>query len=306
MIACVAISPALDITYRLSELRTGEVNRAASVLARAGGKGVNVAAVAHRLGMPVELLAPLGGATGDEIRARANADGLPVRDIRTRTATRRTVTVVAGDAHPTGLYEPPARLERLEWRALADLALATDPGGIVVVSGRIPPGVEPDDIGALVDGVRRRGGRIVADTSGAALVAAARAGATALKPNASELAEATGEADWRRGARRLVDAGAGLVLVSLGPDGLAACSPGRIVRARGIPELAGNPTGAGDAVVAALAAGLLRGDQLGEIMRACAATGSAAVLQPTAGTVDVDDIDRLRADVIIEEEPWDW
>jgi 1-phosphofructokinase family hexose kinase len=265
-----------------------------------------VAAVARRLGIPVELLAPLGGATGDEVRARAEADGIPVHVIRTRAATRRTVTVVAGDEHPTGLYEPPARLERQEWRELADRALATDPAGVVVVSGRTPPGVEPDDIGELVDGVRRRGGRVVADTSGPALVAAARAGAAALKPNASELAEATGEADWRRGARRLVDAGAGLVLVSLGPAGLAGCGPRRIVRARGISELTGNPTGAGDAVVAALAAGLLRSDELGEIMRACAATGAAAVLQPTAGMVDLDDVDRLRAGVTIEEEPWDW
>jgi 1-phosphofructokinase family hexose kinase len=252
------------------------------------------------------LLAPLGGATGEEVRARAAADGIPIQVVRTQTATRRTVTVVADDAHPTGLYEPPARLERHEWRELADRALATDPAGVVVVSGRTPPGVEPDDIGELVDGVRRRGGRVVADTSGTALVAAARAGATALKPNASELAEATGEADWRRGARRLVDAGAGLVLVSLGPDGLAACGPRRIVRARGVPELTGNPTGAGDAVVAVLAAGLLRGDELGEIMRACAATGAAAVLQPTAGMVDIDDVDRLRAGVTIEEEQWDW
>jgi fructose-1-phosphate kinase PfkB-like protein len=78
------------------------------------------------------------------------------------------------------------------------------------------------------------------------------------------------------------------------------------VRARGIPQLPGNPTGAGDAVVAALAAGLMNGDELGQIMRACAATGAAAVLQPSAGMVDSDDVDRLRGGVPIEEEPWDW
>ncbi len=105
---------------------------------------------------------------------------------------------------------------------------------------------------------------VVVDTSGAGLLAAARAGAHALKPNREELAEATGLADPLDGARALLDLGARLVVVSLGADGLLAI--GRhgapVVRADCPGSLHGNATGAGDAAVAAIAVSLAAGDDL--------------------------------------------
>jgi tagatose 6-phosphate kinase len=103
------------------------------------------------------------------------------------------------------------------------------------------------------------------------------------------------------GARALQRKGARHVVVSLGADGVLAVAPdGTVVRAGLGEHLRGNPTGAGDAAVAAVAAGLARGSAWDECVRDAVAWSAAAVLQPTAGVVDPADIDRLRAAVRVE------
>jgi fructose-1-phosphate kinase PfkB-like protein len=118
---------------------------------------------------------------------------------------------------------------------------------------------------------------------------AAAAGASALKPNQSELRETTGEADPAVGARRLIEAGARLVLVSLGEDGMLivdstdARTP---LRARLPRALEGNPTGAGDAAVAAIGSCLAEQVTDAEtILRRATAWSAAAVLMPIAGAI---------------------
>ena len=78
---------------------------------------------------------------------------------------------------------------------------------------------------------------------------------------------------------------------------------GRGWRGRLAQPLHGNPTGAGDAAVAALAAGLATHAPAHDLVRAAVAWSAAAVLQPVAGHVDPADIDRLTGQVQIEELP---
>lgn len=64
-----------------------------------------------------------------------------------------------------------------------------------------------------------------------------------------------------------------------GPAGRWRARPARLLR--------GNPTGAGDALVAALALGLARGHSLPEMLRAGIGASAAAVLAPVAGEIDL-------------------
>ena len=77
---------------------------------------------------------------------------------------------------------------------------------------------------------------------------------------------------------------------------------GEVLRAALGTPLAGNPTGAGDAAVAALAAGLARGATDRDALADAVAWSAAAVLHPLAGQVRQDDIDRLRPLVRVEQE----
>jgi tagatose 6-phosphate kinase len=68
------------------------------------------------------------------------------------------------------------------------------------------------------------------------------------------------------------------------------------------PELiAGNPTGAGDALVAALALGTARGEPWQDVLRAGVALSAAAVASPLAGEVDQTEAARLHPGVVVEE-----
>ena len=84
-------------------------------------------------------------------------------------------------------------------------------------------------------------------------------------------------------AAGLRTAGARAVVVSLGPDGLLAVTEDGCWQARPPAAVAGNATGAGDAVTAALAHGLLLGRPWPERLAHAAALGAATVAAPVAG-----------------------
>jgi tagatose 6-phosphate kinase len=270
----VTITPnlALDVTYEVPELCPGGTHRVRSVHARAGGKGVNVARILRSLGHDVLVLGLAGGATGDAVRADLDDAGLPHDLVPCAGETRRTVTVVAG-GEATLLNEPGPVVAPDEWAALEARIPDAD---VVVISGSLPPGIPADAIARLA----ARDGRVIVDTSGEPLRHAAPY-AWAVKPNAEELASLTGTGDPVAGARMLP---APAVVVSLGADGLLAVAGDEVHRAAPPRVVSGNPTGAGDAVVAALAAGA--GAPWPELLADAAALSAAAVLAPVAGSYD--------------------
>ena len=84
-------------------------------------------------------------------------------------------------------------------------------------------------------------------------------------------------------AGELRRAGARAVIVTLGAEGLLAATAEGCWQARPPAAVAGNATGAGDAVAAALAHGLVLGRPWDEQLRHAAALGAAAAAAPVAG-----------------------
>ncbi|MFF2631823.1 1-phosphofructokinase family hexose kinase [Microbacterium sp. NPDC058021] len=312
MILTVTPNPALDCTWHVDALVPGDSHRVGTGAERAGGKGVNVARVLQATGSDTLALATAGGDTGRALAADLGASGVPHRLVPVAAATRRSIAVV-DDRHgeATLLNERGGGLSPAEADALLDAARAlAAQATTVVVSGSLPPGIRSEDIGLLVADLVRAGTTTIADVTGPALLAAATAGAHVVKPNAAELHETTGCHDPLTGARVLLEQGAGLAVVSLGGDGMLLVrrsAPDRALRAR-LPEmLHGNPTGAGDAAVAAIAALLARrgdatdltDDDLVHLARAAVGWSASAVLMPQAGEVSPER-DRLAAAVILD------
>ena len=67
MILTVTLNPAVDMTITVDAVHLGETHRVDTARFRAGGKGLNVARVAHAQGEAVLALAPSGGASGAEM-----------------------------------------------------------------------------------------------------------------------------------------------------------------------------------------------------------------------------------------------
>jgi 1-phosphofructokinase family hexose kinase len=300
LILTVTPNPALDHTYTIDALQFGESNRVAGARVRAGGKGLNVARVLHQLGYPVIAIAPVGGDTGDQFTAELEGSGVPHRLVPTGKATRRSFALVeTASSRTTVLNETGNEPAASDLARLTDTVRELAAGATCLVgSGSLPPGVPADFYAGLVAIAHDAGIPAVIDTTGAALMLAAQAGADLLKPNRRELAETTGQADPIAGAARLLDEGARMVLVSLGEDGMFAMSTDeRTPRFASLPRLAGNPTGAGDAAVAAAASCLAAGDTAG-ILRRATAWSAAAVLAPLAGEV-AGDLTELEAAVLL-------
>ncbi len=278
-------NPAVDTTYTVDHLTRGEAQRVRTVRRRPGGKGINVARVLHALGEPVTVLAPLGGAAGNFVARELAAKGVAVVAVPIVGETRTSVTVVDGEA--TVLNEPGPAMTATEYVAvLTAVERALVGAAVLVVSGSSPPGARVELQADLVRAARAAGVRTVVDTSGPALLLSAEAGADLLKPNAQELREATGHDDVLVGARDLLARGARGVVVSLGPEGLLALTTDGGWRVDAVPGVRGNPTGAGDAVVAGLARALASGRGWPETLADASALGAAAVLAETAGEVD--------------------
>ena len=292
-IVALTPNPAVDITYVCDDPVLNEVNRVTRVLHRPGGKGINVASVARALGRQVVVGGFLGGRGGSEIRELLQ--GMNIRQEWTEIdgETRRTVAV-QGATGTTMFNEPGPEVTPANWKLLVDrLADTLHHGDVLVVSGSCPPGTRETDIVNVLEAARMSGARTLVDTSGPMLIAAAPH-ADVLKPNGEELREATGCDDVLDGVRFLNGRGAGAVIVSEGEAGMTLFYDGEGSRHTAAPPevVAGNPTGAGDAAMAALAADLL--DHPNErtprpaALASAVALSASAVLCPTAGSVDLD------------------
>ncbi len=305
MILTVTLNAALDVTYRIDELRPHTTHRVGAVAYRPGGKGVNVAAVLTQLREPAVATGLCGGTTGAQIRLGLADSGIPDAFVPIAGDSRRTL-VVADDTDATGFWEPGPQVTAAEWdtflhryRGLAKVAR------VVVLSGSLPAGLPEDAYAQLVTVARELSVPSVLDTDGAALWAGLAAGPDVVKPNLAELAAVTQSELGTIGevldaADLLRDAGAGAVVVSRGARGLLASTVDGMYRVAPPEPVAGNPTGAGDAAVAALARGLSRQDRWPEILADTVSLSAAAAATPLAGTVDGSSYDRFRQIAVVE------
>jgi tagatose 6-phosphate kinase len=283
VIIVVCLNPALDVTHHVDAVDWGGVNRPRAVRARPGGKGLNVARTLHALGVDVLVLGLAGGITGAGVEAALRERCVPAALTPVAGETRRTFSVV-DDSRVTAFYEPGPTVGEEEFAGFRrGYEQALDGAAAVVLSGSLPPGLEAGTYATLIQAA---GIPAVLDTHGEALRLGAAAGAAIAKPNLAELESLSGhplatpdEVIAAAGQLR----GAQAVVVTLGLDGLLAATGNGCWRARVPAAVTGNATGAGDAVAAALAHGLVLGRPWDERLRHAAALGAATAAAPVAG-----------------------
>ena len=174
-----------------------------------------------------------------------------------------------------------------EWRDfLGAYETVLGEASAVVLAGSLPPGLPADAYAQLCRRAAEAGIPAILDADGDALRAGLAGHPAVIKPNREELARVAGGEDQVAAADGLRAAGAGSVVVSAGVDGMIAVTPDGVWRAAPPERLAGNPTGAGDAAVAALTAGLVDGRAWPERLADAVALSAAAVGAPVAGGFD--------------------
>lgn len=296
MIVTVTLNAALDVTYQVNDVDWDGVNRVQTVHRRAGGKGVNVARVLAALGQEVLVTGLAGGPTGQAIEADLDAAGLP--HALTPIAQDSRTTLVVADAPRTALFNEPGPVvteEELD-RFTRNFAQLAARASAVVISGSLPRGVPADFYATLAE---RSPVPTIIDADGEPLRHAPRGRPAIIKPNADELARAVPDGTPEQGAQALRCEGAAAVVVSMGADGLLAVTADGSFRARMPYKVEGNPTGAGDSLVAGLALGLVERSSWPETLRRAAALGAAAVASPVAGDFDGDVYAEIHPQIVI-------
>lgn len=288
LIGTVTLNLALDVTYRVDELVVGGSHRVQETRQRAGGKGVNVARVAATLGHQVLALGFVGGFTGELVASELFDAGLTALLTPIAGETRRTVAIVNSvDGDATIFNEAGPEVSADEWRAFHD-RMPWARMGVLACSGSLPPGLPVDAYAELAVRARHHDVVSVIDAGGDALLAAAKVGAV-VRANAAELRDAVGDVSVADGARQLIGVGATAAVITDGPRGMVAASKNGVWRALPVEQVAGNPTGAGDACTAVVAAAVAASPEPDwpAVLKSAVAASAAAVLTPVAGDIDL-------------------
>ena len=224
-IVCVTPNAALDRTLVVPDFAIGHISRIPNAIAVPGGKGLNVLRAVRILGGKPLAMGLLGGHTGATVAAMVAADGYPAQWTLFEGETR-TCTIIASRGESTVINES-GRISPADWTALADdicRVAARDDVYAVCLCGSLPDGAPP---AAPSDLVARLGSTCIklwVDSSKTSLKNAVAAKPYAIKVNRDEIAEALDvslntRADAVALARRLVDDGIEIVVVSLGAAG---------------------------------------------------------------------------------------
>ena len=261
-----------------------------------GGKGANQAVAAARLGAEVTFVARVG----DDAFGRAAIESFRREGIDTEfiamdpKAASGVALIFVDKAGENSIAVAPGANGRLSPEDVARARPAVEKADVVVVQFEIP--METVEAGMLL--AKECGTRAMINPAPAA--PAPReilAMADVLIPNRLEAATllggASGEPCWL--AERLLETGAGAVVITLGSDGALAAAGGTRLRIPAFKVEAVDTTAAGDAFTGAMAVALAEGSDLETAARfaSCAAAISVTRMGAQSSLASREEVEGL-------------
>ena len=308
-IATITLNPAIDQYIFLKEFKPTEVNRAQAMVARAGGKGVNVACALADAGLAVTATGFLGQvneAVHAHHLARKGIEDLFVRipgETRTNIKLMDESTGQTTDINLPGLTPSHAEIEQLDI-LLDELAISCR---WFVLTGGMPPGMPPETYGRIIARLKQKGCFVALDSSGEALRWGTAASPALIKPNQFELSQLAGKplvcqqdvlsaalACFRQSDMQYA-------IVSMGAQGALFISQSQILRAVPPAVKARSTVGAGDALLAGWLVAQFRGLKAEDQARLAVAFSIARITSTDADLPSFEMIWALAADIQVTE-----
>ncbi len=273
-IATVTLNPAIDQTVYVDHFRPDTVNRGQGMQFDAGGKGINVASFLVDAGYSVAATGFLGQSNDDIFKQFFAHKGIKDRFVYIPGSTRIGIKIVdeaqqqTTDINQYGLAPSGDAMDAL-LQVIDELMASYD---WFALSGALPPGVPASTYAAIITKLKERGKKVSLDTSGEALQQGVLAGATIVKPNIDELqqlvaASLSSEGEIEQAARRLLNYGSQIIVVSMGKQGALFVDANETVVATPPDVSVKSTVGAGDAMVSGLISGQIQELDLSECAR---------------------------------------
>ncbi len=285
-IVTLTLNPAIDQTAAIPNFQAGAVNRVAWEQADPGGKGVNVASFLSDFGFAVTVSGFLGKETSESFQTLFEHKGISNRFVLIPGRTRTNIKIIdevqnqVTDINFPG-QSPVAEHLTLLRRLIEELAINHD---WFILSGSLPTGVPASIYAELTQYLKAQSKTVVLDASGESLRQAIPAAPYAIKPNLDELQEALGRSlsDSEaivQAARELVQGGITCVVISMGAEGAIFVEADTALWAHPPQVEVVSTVGAGDAMVAGLVTGKLRGLPLADCAQLATAFSVGALRQ---------------------------
>lgn len=307
MITTVTLNAAIDKTYHVPSFHLNQVNRTKSTIAESGGKGNNVAKVLHALKIPVTSTGVVGGYNGMQICRLLDEKGIRHDFTQTLQESRLCLNIVDDVlGSQTEILESGPEISQVDWNRFKDkMQQLAGQSEYVVMSGSLSSGLPVDSYNLLTKMIKSQGAKVIVDSSGPAFEQVLKAKPFMVKPNKEELAavlkkETVTESEITQTIQRWSNFGIPIIAVSLGRDGAIVSFEGNLYKAVPPSMEVINPVGSGDAFVAGMTAGLIKGLEIKEMITLAIASGTANALEPQAGVVSLEKLKGLKKEILIE------
>ena len=289
MIYTVTLNPSVDYIMHLKTMIPGRTNRSAREELRFGGKGINVSCVLRELGVESVALGFAAGFTGHAIEEYLRTCGIETRFIHLTEGNSRINVKILSDSE-TEINGQGPEIPADAFHALLKQIAALREGDTLVLAGSIPAGLPENTYEHIMRTVAHKRIRCAVDTSGQSLFQALPCRPFVIKPNRQELEQLFSVQihsvdEVIPYGRRLQEAGAVNVIISLGEDGAVLLDEnGGIHRQPAIPCQTVSTVGAGDSMLAGFLAGYAETGDYGKALTLGAVCGAATAGLPGLAT----------------------
>ncbi|MCU0514846.1 MAG: 1-phosphofructokinase family hexose kinase [Anaerolineae bacterium] len=309
MIVTVTANTTMDLTLYVPALIPNTTLRATRTVHSMGGKPTDASWILGEMGLPSLALGFAAGTIGERIKAMLHAQGVTTDFIPVGGESRINAIIISGEGTHTSITTSTLEVTAGQVAALRERFMAALPAATcVVLGGTLPAGLSPDFYTDMIGLARGQGVPVIFDADEPNLSAGLAAGPTFIKPNRDELARlmqrpiASVEAAYQAG-REIVAQYGSLPVISLGEDGLLAVLPDKAWYLPPLPVEVVSPAGAGDAILAGLAAAVARGQSLEQGLQTGVAAATAVLLQPGTAVCMRADIEAFLPQVIMQPYP---
>ncbi len=309
MIFTLTMNPCLDRYLYIDELKVDDTVRVRRFSDYPAGKGIDVSRVIRELGGVSVAVALLGGAIGRKIEELLDSEGVIYTAIRVEPETRINIILQVKEKQYR-LSLPGEQVDRTRLEKVREtLQALVREGDVVVISGSLPRGVNPDFYTGIIFMLKQWGARVYFDSDGDNLKAGLIAEPDGIKPNIHELSRISGKNLSEEDIDEVINTATEIkevnrlkeVIVSLGGEGAIFVGEEGILKVK-VPKLpVVSAVGAGDAFLGAYVMKRTEGASIEEALKWAGAAGAATVLTPGTQLCRKEDVLALLNRVEVEK-----
>lgn len=308
MILTITLNPALDKMIRLNDFKLGKLNKIISTNVSAGGKGINVTKILSKLNIKNQAVAIIGGNNGELIKSMLIKRGINSEFIYSKYETRQNLKIIENNTGRETEINAKGKIEKNDLINFINFfKIAASKSKIIILSGSLPLGIEKNIYAKLIQIAFKNKSKIILDSSGKEFKLALKESPYLVKPNLVELEALLGKKissnlDLKKGVKYILNYGVKLVMVSLGAQGAFIASKTEAYRIY-TPHVKKNKitVGAGDTMVAGLAAKLDQTKNLKNLGNFAAALATSFVETGTINKINKDLINSVRTRIKSEK-----